>query len=163
MVDTCSPELRSRVMAAVPSRNTRPEIRVRSLLHRMGYRFTVNGPLNRSLPGRPDVVLPRFKTAVFVHGCFWHGHKGCPNFRMPKTRSKWWRNKFDSNIRRDKKNIRLLSKDGWNPIVIWECETLRPADLETLAARLRQELSETPHLTTTSNPENPKRQRSYDR
>ncbi len=150
-------------MAAVPSRDTRPEIRVRSLLHRMGYRFTVNGPLNRTLPGKPDVVLPRFKAALFVHGCFWHGHEGCPNFRMPKTRSKWWRNKFDSNIRRDERNIRLLAKDGWNPIVVWECETRRTDDLETLAVRLCRELSEAPHPPLTSKPKNPKRGQDYDR
>ncbi len=82
MADIFTPEKRSQVMSRIRSRNTKPELAVRSMLHRLGYRFTVNGQKNRSLPGRPDIVLPKYRTVIFVHGCFWHGHEHCPKFRM---------------------------------------------------------------------------------
>lgn len=91
MADVFTPEKRSEVMSRIRGGNTRPELVVRSMLHRMGYRFTVDEPLNRGLPGRPDLVLPRYRTVVFVHGCFWHGHEGCRDFRLPGTRRAWWK------------------------------------------------------------------------
>lgn len=91
------------------------------MLHKSGLRFTVNGPKNRLLPGKPDIVLPGRKIVVFVHGCFWHGHKGCPNFRIPKTRTEWWKAKIEGNQARDIDNIRLLKESGWRVLVIWEC------------------------------------------
>jgi DNA mismatch endonuclease (patch repair protein) len=86
MADVFTPEQRSALMARIRGRDTRPELVVRSLLHRQGYRFTVRAPNNRSLPGRPDLVLPKHRCVVFVHGCFWHGHEHCPDFRLPKSR-----------------------------------------------------------------------------
>ena len=92
------------------------------MLHRLGYRFTLNGPKNKKLPGKPDIVLPKYKTVIFVHGCFWHGHADCKNFRYPKTRTEWWKAKIDGNVARDKDRIRQLEKMGWRVLVIWECE-----------------------------------------
>jgi DNA mismatch endonuclease (patch repair protein) len=100
-----------------------PELLVRSLLHQAGYRFTVNGPKNRKLPGRPDIVLPKYKTVIFVHGCFWHRHAGCKGTTTtPKTRTEWWQAKFDRNVSNDWKNQKALKEMGWNVIVIWECQ-----------------------------------------
>lgn len=108
-------------MSRIRGKDTKPEILVRSMLHNCGLRFTVNGLKNRLLPGKPDIVLPARKVVVFVHGCFWHGHTGCPNFRIPKTRRQWWKTKIESNQSRDRSNMRLLKESGWKVIVIWEC------------------------------------------
>jgi DNA mismatch endonuclease (patch repair protein) len=89
MVDVFTPEKRSDIMSRIHGRDTAPELTLRSLLHRLGYRFTVNGPLNRSLPGKPDIVLPKYRSVIFVHGCFWHSHTNCPAFRLPKSRTAW--------------------------------------------------------------------------
>ena len=89
-MDVFTPEKRSEVMSRIRGRDTKPELALRSMLHRLGYRFTVNGPNNRSLPGKPDLVLPKYHTVIFVHGCFWHGHENCPSFRMPKSRIDFW-------------------------------------------------------------------------
>lgn len=122
MTDTLSRSRRSWNMGRIRSRNTKPEQAVRSLLHRAGFRFTVNGPLNRSLPGKPDLVLPRFRVAVFVHGCFWHRHEGCKYAYVPKSRVEFWEEKFRKNVERDREVIRLLHEAGWQPFAIWECE-----------------------------------------
>ncbi|RYD67576.1 MAG: DNA mismatch endonuclease Vsr [Verrucomicrobiaceae bacterium] len=98
MPEKISPETRSRMMSGIRGKNTRPEITVRSFLHRNGFRFRLHG---RDLPGKPDVVLPRWKVAVFVHGCFWHGHIGCRYFKLPKTRAEFWKTKIDGNKQRD--------------------------------------------------------------
>lgn len=118
MVDTLTEEQRSWNMSRIRSRNTKPEIKVRSILHRMGYRFS----LHRKLPGSPDIVLPKYRTVIFVHGCFWHRHKGCRNASAPGTRPAFWQKKFTDNISRDEKNCAELKKLGWKVIVIWECE-----------------------------------------
>ena len=89
-------------MSRIRNKDTKPEILVRSMLHGLGLRFTVNGPKSKKLPGRPDIVLPKYKTVIFVHGCFWHGHKNCKDFRIPKTRSEWWREKLEGNAARDR-------------------------------------------------------------
>lgn len=120
-------------MGRVRSSNTQPELRVRSVLHRLGLRFTVTGPLNRELPGRPDIVLPRWRTVVFVHGCFWHRHAKCKRTTTPTHRRAFWVAKFEANIARDRRCVRLLRKMGWIVIVVWECET---AIREELVARL---------------------------
>lgn len=134
MVDTVSEAQRSYNMSRIRSKNTKPELAVRSMLHRLGYRFTVNGPKNKQLPGKPDIVLPKYKTVIFVHGCFWHGHKGCKHFRLPKTRTEWWQAKIDGNIARDKKAQKALKTLGWRVILVWECEvkgsTANSADTE---------------------------------
>ena len=123
---------RSRNMAAIRGRNTSPELRVRSLLHGLGYRFRLH---RRDLPGSPDIVLPRYRTVVFVHGCFWHRHPGCRYTTSPKTRADFWANKFEQNMERDERQQHQLREMGWSVMVIWECE-LR--DLTTLTQRLEK-------------------------
>ena len=123
MADIFTPEKRSQVMSRIRSRDTKPEVAVRSMLHRLGYRFTVNGPKNRSLPGRPDIVLPKYRTVIFVHGCFWHGHEHCPKFRMPKSRRAFWKKKIEGNRARDAANEMNLRKLGWHVVTVWECDT----------------------------------------
>jgi len=119
MVDSLTPEKRSWNMSRISGKNTKPELAVRSLLHRQGFRFRVN---RKDLPGKPDIVLKKHKTVVFVHGCFWHRHKGCSDASTPKTRTQFWQKKFDGNVARDKRNVRALRESGWNVIVVWECE-----------------------------------------
>lgn len=135
-MDIVSEEQRSYNMSRIRGRNTKPELAVRSMLHSMGYRFTVNGPLNRKLPGKPDIVLPKYKTVIFVHGCFWHGHQGCKDFRIPKTRTEWWQAKIEGNVARDKRQQEELRKLGWNVLVIWECEVKNAAETALLEAKL---------------------------
>jgi DNA mismatch endonuclease (patch repair protein) len=130
MVDTLDAVRRSWNMSRIRNRNTKPELIVRSLLHRMGYRFTLNGPLNKKLPGHPDIVLPKHRTLIFVHGCFWHRHEGCRDTTTPKTRTAWWIKKLSGNVARDKKNQSALRDAGWNVITLWECEAARPRELE---------------------------------
>jgi DNA mismatch endonuclease (patch repair protein) len=122
MTDHLTKEKRSWNMSRIRHKNTKPELIIRSLLHRMGYRFTVNGPGNRNLPGRPDIVLPKYKTVVFVHGCFWHFHRNCKHARIPKTRTEWWRDKLRGNAERDKKKNAELRRQGWKVITVWECQ-----------------------------------------
>jgi DNA mismatch endonuclease (patch repair protein) len=107
-------------MAAVKGKNTQPELRVRKLLHRLGYRFRLHAS---KLPGKPDIVLARHRLAVFVHGCFWHRHAGCPKASMPAARREFWSEKFSRTVERDSEALRKLSDAGWSTLVIWECET----------------------------------------
>ena len=127
MVDIISEERRSWNMSRIRSKNTKPEMVVRSMLHRMGFRFRLH---DRKLPGNPDIVLPRYKTVIFVHGCFWHRHPGCSYTYTPKSRVEFWEVKFQKNINNDQGNIRVLRESGWQVKVIWECET---RDIYTLA------------------------------
>jgi DNA mismatch endonuclease (patch repair protein) len=136
MPDVFTPVQRSKVMARIAGRNTKPEILVRSMLHHLGYRFTVNGPWNRQLPGRPDIVLPKHSTVILVHGCFWHAHDHCEYFRLPKTRRRWWKNKLDGNKARDRRKEAELVAAGWHVVTIWECTTRTKADREWLLAKL---------------------------
>jgi DNA mismatch endonuclease (patch repair protein) len=117
MVDVLSPEQRSFNMSRVRGRNTRPELRVRRGLHGLGLRFRLHP---KELPGTPDLVLPRYRTVVFVHGCFWHGH-GCHLSKMPATRIEFWRRKIDGNVARDQGSVAALHAAGWRVLVIWEC------------------------------------------
>ena len=121
MADVFTPEKRSEVMSRIRGRDTKPELALRSMLHRLGYRFTVHGPLNRTLSGRPDLVLPKYRTVIFVHGCFWHGHEHCPAFRLPKSRRDFWTAKIQGNQARDLRNENALRSLGWNVVTIWEC------------------------------------------
>jgi len=141
MPDSLTPEHRSWNMSRIRSRDTKPELLVRSLLHGMGYRFTVKGPGNRNLPGKPDIVLPKYRTVVFVHGCFWHRHKGCKGTTTPKTRTEWWEAKFAGNVERDRRNQRLLRKSGWRVVVIWGCEIENPKYLSQQKLKLKGKLS----------------------
>ena len=113
-------------MSRIRAKNTKPELLVRSMLHRRGYRFRIH---MKGLPGRPDIVLPKYHTVIFVHGCFWHGHEGCRDFALPKTRTEWWLQKINGNKEKDSENISRLDKLGWRVIVIWECE-LTPSERE---------------------------------
>lgn len=132
MTDTVAPEVRSRIMAAVKGKNTTPELRVRRALHAAGFRFRLH---RQDIPGRPDLVLPRYRMAVFVHGCFWHWH-GCRRSRMPATNAAYWRAKIERNIRRDARNRAALESQGWDYAILWECEL--PAAAEALVAHLAQ-------------------------
>lgn len=125
-MDIKSPKARSLNMAAVRSKNTKPEIAVRKLLHAAGYRFRLH---SKDLPGSPDIVLPKLKTVVFVNGCFWHRHPGCRFAAVPATRSDFWIHKFEENVQRDKRNYDVLRTLGWRVIVIWECEISSISDI----------------------------------
>ena len=124
MTDHLSKEKRSWNMSRIRSKNTSPEKTVRSLLHAMGYRFRLHGKVNKRLyktgvlPGKPDIVLTKYKTVIFVHGCFWHRHEGCKYATTPKTRTEWWLNKFDRNVSNDRKHQDVLKKLGWDVIII---------------------------------------------
>ena len=143
-MDVFTPEKRSQVMSRIRSRDTKPELALRSLLHRLGYRFTVNGPLNRSLPGKPDLVLPKYQTVIFVHGCFWHGHANCPHFRMPASRRAFWTAKIHANQARDLRHENTLHQLGWNVVTIWECALRKPSDIPWLASRLPNLIGKAP-------------------
>ncbi len=120
MTDIVSPERRSEIMARIRDRDTGPELRVRRAAHAMGLRFRLH---RRDLPGSPDLVFPKYRTALFVHGCFWHRHEGCPRAYVPKSRMEFWNRKFAANVERDRRVSEALRKLGWRPVVIWECET----------------------------------------
>jgi DNA mismatch endonuclease (patch repair protein) len=129
MSDVHTPEQRSRNMAAIRSKNTSPEMIVRRGLHRLGYRFRLH---RRDLPGTPDLVFPRLKKIILVHGCYWHMHScrwGCV---APKTNATFWRSKRTGNVQRDSRNLRMLRRLGWQVLVIWECQT---RDLETITRK----------------------------
>jgi DNA mismatch endonuclease (patch repair protein) len=130
-MDTVSAKVRSRIMGAVPQRNTTPEMLVRREISALGVRFRLH---DNSLPGSPDIVVTQFKTAVFVHGCFWHRH-GCGRTTSPATHSKFWSKKFERNVCRDRENELRLRRMGWRVIVVWECST---RDHVQLRRRLRR-------------------------
>ena len=134
MVDTVSKLIRSRMMAAIKSKNTSPEIVVRSIAHRLGYRFRLHA---RDLPGHPDLVFRSRKKVVFVHGCFWHQHSSakCPDGRMPKSNRPYWRAKLRKNTARDKRSLTALKKLRWKALVVWECETQNQDRLMRVLAR----------------------------
>ena len=117
-------------MARIGARDTEPELVVRRLLHRLGYRYRLH---RRDLPGTPDICFPGRRKAIFVHGCFWHRHEGCPRTTTPGTRTAFWQEKFERNVSRDRTNLTELSELGWKALVVWECET---TDVEALTPRL---------------------------
>ena len=120
MADIVNPRRRSELMAGIRGRDTRPEVTVRRVAHRMGLRFRLH---RKDLPGRPDLVFVRHRLAVFVHGCFWHYHKGCKYAHIPKSRVSFWTDKFAKNTARDDRNTHALRDMGWRVLTIWECET----------------------------------------
>jgi DNA mismatch endonuclease, patch repair protein len=119
MADVHDKKTRSYNMSRIKSANTKPELLVRKFLHAQGFRYSLH---KKTLPGKPDIVLPKYKTVIFVHGCFWHGHKNCKYFVVPKTRTEWWINKINTNKGNDIKAIRALRKEGWKIINVWECD-----------------------------------------
>ena len=144
MADVHTKEIRSYNMSQIKGKNTKPEMLVRKFLFANGYRYKLN---DKTLPGKPDIVLPKYKTVIFVHGCFWHGHKylpgrqtGCKYFVVPKTRTDWWLHKINSNIANDTKVVKALRKDGWKIITIWECN-LKPAKVEKTLNTLLSKIS----------------------
>ena len=120
-------EVRSRNMAAIRGKDTAPELAIRRILHAMGLRFRLH---RKDLPGRPDIVLPKHRTVVFVHGCFWHRHENCRHTTTPKTRQEFWQTKFAANVERDRRNQTDLQQLGWRVIVVWECELRQPSDFK---------------------------------
>jgi DNA mismatch endonuclease (patch repair protein) len=132
MADKLSAKRRSWNMSRIKSRDTNPELVVRRVLHNLGYRFRLH---RTDLPGKPDIVLPRYRIAIFVHGCFWHQHGGCIDCSNPKTNSNYWRPKLLANVQRDRNHRRRLRRLGWLPIVIWECQTKKGTQLQDRLTR----------------------------
>jgi DNA mismatch endonuclease (patch repair protein) len=127
MADNLTPQQRRRNMSRVKGRDTKPELLVRSIVHRLGYRFRLHG---KGLPGKPDLVLPRHRKVVFVHGCFWHGHAGCRRAARPSTNREFWDRKIDGNVERDAANVKALGRAGWKVLVVWQCAMKDRASLE---------------------------------
>lgn len=139
---------RSRIMRAVGQKHTAPEMAVRRILHALGYRFRVQ---RRDLPGSPDIVLPKYKTAIFVHGCFWHRHPGCKKTTTPKTRVPFWTEKFERNVLRDRQKEAALREMGWQVLVVWECESKAVVALATiLSSALRYDEADKSRLSDDS-------------
>lgn len=136
MPDIVSPGTRSRMMAGIRSQDTRPEMLLRRALHRDGFRYRLH---DKRLPGRPDMTFPRYRAALFVHGCFWHGHAGCRYFKVPSTRREFWVDKIDSNRARDQQVLQALEAAGWRVGIVWECATREKpnASVEQVEAWLR--------------------------
>ena len=133
-MDRLSREHRSWNMSRIRGKDTKPERQVRSLLHAMGYRFRLH---RKDLPGRPDIVLPRYRTVIFIHGCFWHRHADCKYAYVPKSRIDFWEKKFSENIERDRASEEKLCELGWHVLVVWECELRNP---DSLTRRLNDDL-----------------------
>jgi DNA mismatch endonuclease (patch repair protein) len=139
MADILSKAERSALMARIRGLNTTPEIVVRRYLHQRGFRYRLHPP---DLPGRPDIVLPKLRTAIFVHGCFWHRHVGCKKTTTPSTRRAFWKAKFEANIERDTRKLAELTAQGWEAITVWECE-VTPAHLARLVSSLQKNPKQT--------------------
>jgi len=137
MADVHDKQTRSYNMSRIKGKDTKPELLVRKFLHAQGFRYKLH---DATLPGKPDLVLPRYRTVIFIHGCFWHGHKNCRYFVVPKTRTEWWLNKINTNKANDARAVKALKKEGWKIITIWECR-LKPSRLESTLAALLKKLS----------------------
>ena len=135
MVDMLSSEHRSWNMSRIRNRDTKPEIQLRSLLHKAGFRFRLQ---DRTLPGRPDIVLKKHRAVVMIHGCFWHRHPGCRNTTMPSTRTDFWSAKFEGNMERDRRNSAELTALGWRVITVWECDLKK--DAKQVISNIHQQL-----------------------
>lgn len=138
MTDSLTPSERSVRMSRIRGKDTVPELALRRELHRLGLRYRLHGA---SLPGRPDLVLRKYKAVVFVHGCFWHRHGGCKIASTPKSNTEFWLKKFEGNVARDKRSCSLLAAEGWRVFVVWECE-LSPGKLSETAKRLAMRIRE---------------------
>ena len=147
MVDIFSRKKRSEIMAKIRGKETKPEIIVRKFLFSKGFRFRKNV---KKMPGTPDIVLPKYNTVVFIHGCFWHRHKNCKKAELPETRYEFWKKKIDGNAERDKKNVRQLKKVGWKVIVLWQCQ-IEKKQSDKWQKSLIEKLTSTSTLTAIRN------------
>ena len=138
MADVFTPEKRSEIMARVKGADTGPELLVRSMIHHMGFRFRLH---RKDLPGSPDLVLPRHRKAIFVHGCFWHGHEGCRRSARPSSNKEFWNKKLSGNVERDKRDQEALRQAGWRVLVVWECETKDKEQLKRILTDFLMESS----------------------
>jgi DNA mismatch endonuclease (patch repair protein) len=133
-MDTVDTATRSKMMSSIRGKDTGPEMIVRRFLYRHGYRYRIH---RKDLPGKPDIVIPRLNVCIFVHGCFWHRHPGCPYATTPKTRPEFWNDKFQKNVMRDLVNINALKTAGWSVVIVWECQLKKgPQTLERLVQKL---------------------------
>ena len=135
MADVHDKKTRSYNMSRIRSTDTKPELIVRKFLHAQGFRYRLHV---KSLPGRPDIVLPKYKTVIFVHGCFWHGHKNCRYFKVPGTRTEWWLNKINTNKANDATAVKALKKEGWKVITLWECDLRTNRSKDTFSTLLKK-------------------------
>ena len=133
MTDTVPPEKRSEIMSRIRSTNTKPEMVVRKMLHAAGYRYRLH---RKDLPGKPDIVLPKYQAVIFVNGCFWHHHEGCRIAATPKSNAEFWLSKLSKNVERDQKNSERLRSDGWRVLVIWECACRQVHNKQTLLKKM---------------------------
>ncbi len=138
-MDTVSTETRRKIMQSIRSTNSKPEVRVRSVLHANGFRFRIH---NKNLPGTPDIVLSKYKTVILVHGCFWHRHQNCRFASVPQSNTEFWMEKFERNVQRDRKNLEELKDAGYDVIVLWECELKSKTKLEEAVSRLDEKRRE---------------------
>lgn len=136
-MDIWSKEKRSEVMSKIKGKDTKPELVLRSKLFKLGFRFRVH---QKNLPGKPDIVLSKYKTIIFVHGCFWHYHSDCKEGRIPSTNSTFWSTKLEKNVIRDRRNIETLGQMGWHVMIVWECEIEK--NLENSLLKITQQLHE---------------------
>lgn len=146
-MDVLDHDQRHRNMAAIKSKNTKPELIVRHYLWGCGFRYSLHNP---KLPGHPDLVLRKYRTCIFINGCFWHGHKGCKYFKLPETNKDFWEKKIERNVVRDQEEQQQLAKMGWYCITVWECELKkdnREKTLESVVHALRQHLKDRQHKT----------------
>ena len=134
MADVHDKTTRSYNMSRIRNKDTKPEILVRKFLFANGFRYRLN---DKKLPGKPDIVLPKYKTVIFVNGCFWHGHKNCKYFKLPKTRTEWWKEKIEGNIKNDIKKHNQLRDAGFRVIVVWECEVKNKSIFDTIIDGIR--------------------------
>jgi DNA mismatch endonuclease, patch repair protein len=159
MVDVVDKATRSRMMGGIRAKNTRPEVGLRSALHRLGLRFRIH---DRRLPGCPDIVFPKYRAAVQVHGCFWHRHEGCRFTTIPSSNPEFWQHKFDANVARDRESQQKLEGQGWRIAIVWEC-AVRQRTADAVAADLAnwlrsdQNIFEIPNSATTAFPKSSER------
>lgn len=137
MADVHNKAQRSYNMSRIKGKDTKPEMLVRKFLFANGYRYRLH---DKKLPGKPDIVLPKYKTVIFIHGCFWHGHSGCKYYKVPQTNTEWWLNKINGNKVNDEKAVKALKKDGWKIITLWECD-LKPAKVDQILHSLLKKIS----------------------
>jgi len=132
-MDKLTKEKRSWNMSRIKGKNTKPELSVRSFLHKHGFRFRLH---RKDLPGCPDIVLPKYRTAIFVHGCFWHHHLGCKYAYLPKSNREFWNSKFKKTVERDSSTVERLKHTGWNVLIVWECQCKKSSNLKNALAPL---------------------------